>query len=101
MTIKPVVPHFEVETEEAKWWHEHREEHDAILVDAVENGTAPQLRDVLWEQGLVLEGLKEVAIPLEEDDVERARQQAAGKGVDYHLYLSKLLHEALSNRDAA
>jgi len=101
MTIKPVVPHFDTETEEAEWWCEHREEHDERLADAVENGTTLKLRDALWEQGLVLQGLKEVAIPLEEDDLERARQQAAGRGLDYHQYLSKLLHEALSSRDAA
>lgn len=101
MTIKPVVPHFDTEAEEAEWWYEHREEHDAMLADAAGSRTALKLRDVLWEQGLILPGLTEVAIPLQEDDVERARRLAAGMGLDYYEYLGKLLHEALRSRDAA
>lgn len=101
MTTKIVVPHFKSEAEEAAWWYEHREELNESHLEAIENGTALRLRDVLWEHGLVLPGLSEVAVKLEDDDVELARQQAAGRGLEYHEYLGKLIHEALRKQEAA
>lgn len=101
MTEKIQVPAFKTEAEEADWWFEHREEHDARMLKAMEEGTTLRLADVLREHGLLLEGLKEVAVPVRDEDVELARRQAIGAGMEYHEYLGKLLHEALTKSDAA
>jgi hypothetical protein len=95
MNDKCEVPSFKTEAEEAEWWFEHREAHDARMQAAIEGGVAQCLADVLFEHGLRLDGLKEVAVPVEEEDVALARLQAASVGMDYHEYMGKLLRNAL------
>jgi predicted DNA binding CopG/RHH family protein len=101
MNSEAELPPFENEAEEAQWWFDHRDEHDARLSRAISDGSAHRVVDVLLEHGLVLEGLREVAVPIKEEDAERARRQADVAGMDYHEYMGKLLHEALANSDAA
>ncbi len=95
------VPEFATEAEESQWWFDNREIHDARLLAAIEDGSARHVADVLFEHGLTLEGLKEVAVPINRDDVELARRQAEGAGMDYREYMGNLLHEALTKQDAA
>ena len=64
-------------------------------------GTTLRMADVLRDHGLKLKGLKEIAVPIQDDDVELARHQAAGAGMDPREYMGKLLHDALTKSNAA
>lgn len=101
MIEKIELPDFASEAEEAQWWFDHREEHDARLLAAIEDGSARSVSDVLFEHGLKLQGLREVAVPIRPEDYEAARRQAEGAGMNYREYMGKLLHESLMKSDAA
>lgn len=101
MIEKVEVPDFATEAEEAQWWFDHRDTHDDRLLAAIKDGSARRVADVLFDYGLTLEGLKEVAVPVRPEDVELARSQAEGAGMDYREYMGKLLHESLIKSDAA
>lgn len=98
MTDRIVVPRFATESEEADWWYENREEHDAIMVKAMREGRTKSPSQLFAELGL--KGPR-VAVPLDFDDLVRAREQANAKGINADDYVRKLLHEALERNDAA
>lgn len=101
MIEKTEMPEFASEAEEAKWWFDNRDDHDDRLLAAIKDGSARRVVDVLFEHGLTLEGLMEVAVPINQEDVELARRQAEGAGMDYREYMGNLLHEALTKEGAA
>lgn len=101
MANKIEVPAFKSEAEEAEWWYANREEDDERLIEAMDDGSARRLVDVLFEHGLTLEGLKEVVIPVQEGDVEVAMERAMQAGMNFREYMGKVLHEALKGQRAA
>jgi predicted class III extradiol MEMO1 family dioxygenase len=70
MSEKIELPAFKTEAEEADWWFEHREEHDSRLLKAMEDGSTQRLADVLMKHGLTLSGLKEIAVPIQDEGCE-------------------------------
>ena len=86
---KRILPKFESEAEEAKWWFDHQDEllqdfEQAALDGTLGRGTAARTA-----------GLPTTTIHLDPVDVLMARDQSAKRGLRYQTYLKMLLHEAL------
>jgi predicted DNA binding CopG/RHH family protein len=99
MVIDKKLPVFASDEEEAAWWDAHREETDTHMAEAIANGTAMNLQEFLFKEGLLID-VEPVTLPLLRDDLQIAKDQAASQGVGYEEYLSRLLHEALRSSQA-
>jgi predicted DNA binding CopG/RHH family protein len=86
---KRVLPDFQSEAEEAKWWFDHQEEILGDFERAAENGT------LLRGPAARVKALPTTTIRLDPADIELARQQAEKKGLKYQTYLKMVIHEAL------
>jgi len=83
------IPDFASEAEEAAWWFENQEQLDDDFLKAAEEGrlgvgTAARLAN-----------LPTALVEIDKNHVEIARQQAEKRGVQYHAYVTTLLHQAL------
>jgi predicted DNA binding CopG/RHH family protein len=80
---------FKNESEEADWW----ESNEDALADEFEKATAEGLVGV----GTVAKraALPTTTIRLDPDDIAKAREQAAERGLRYQTYLKMIIHEAL------
>jgi predicted DNA binding CopG/RHH family protein len=93
--IKP--PLFENEAQEAQWWDEHRPQ--------VEENLSATIKEGLVRRGSAQRLLKEarasknITIRMSLEDLERARQLSAKKGLAYQTYMKMLLHEALDREE--
>ena len=86
---KRILPEFQSEAEEAKWWFDHQDElledfKEAASHGALGRGTAARLG-----------GLPTTTIRLDPVDIQMARDQAEKRGLRYQTYLKMILHEAL------
>ena len=83
---------FKNEADEAAWW----ETHEDALADEFEQATAEGRTGV----GTVAKraALPTTTIRLDPEDISRARELAAERGLRYQTYLKMIIHEAL--RDA-
>jgi predicted DNA binding CopG/RHH family protein len=92
MTPKSL-PKFANEAEEAQWWYERR---DQLTAQAQENEARKELHlhrlpVSPGESSLA----RNITIRVAEQDLARARNLAAKRGLRYQTYLKMLLHEAL------
>jgi len=94
---KLVVPKFDNEAKEAKWWDDHMDVVEANLVEAMKNGTAHRggPRQVLKER----RESKNITIRMPIADITRAQGLAEKKGIGYQTYMKMLLHEALDREE--
>jgi predicted DNA binding CopG/RHH family protein len=90
-----VVPKFETEAEEAKWWFDNQDALDREFAQAAADGTLGV--------GTVARrmGIPTTTIRLDPADIAMAREQASKRGLKYQTYLKMLVHEALLKADAA
>ena len=89
MIDKPI-PNFTSEEEEAAWWDAHPE----ALTERFH--TARQRDSIRRLSETNLPGSAEtVTICIPEQELLRARQLAAKRGLHYQSYIKRLLHEAL------
>ncbi|MBV8841644.1 MAG: hypothetical protein JO307_02435 [Bryobacterales bacterium] len=99
MPQKFTIPKFESEAEEAQWWYDNRWE----LAQAFEDAAAHGRLRIGSAARLAREraGLTDSAttISLDPEDVKRAREFAAKRGLRYNAYLRMLLHEALASEE--
>jgi predicted DNA binding CopG/RHH family protein len=88
---KLVVPKFETEAEEAKWWFDNQDALDQEFAQAAAEGRLGV--------GTVARrmGIPTTTIRLDPGDIALAREQAAKRGLKYQTYLKMLVHEALVN----
>ena len=88
MSERKQLPTFESEAEEAKWWYDNREEHDAAFARAIREGRARwgKLEDRIAEAK---------SIRLDAEDEARARELARKQGLEYGAYVKALVHRAL------
>ena len=83
------------EAEEAAWW----ESNEDALSDEFDKATA---EGRVGCGTLVIRDATSVAhICLDSDDIDRARIQAADRGLRYQTYLKMIIHEALRNAESA
>jgi predicted DNA binding CopG/RHH family protein len=99
MVEKLKLPKFSSEAEEAQWWFDHRDDEvakafeEAAAEGKLRTGSAANLaREEKATAGVTAP----TAIPLDPDDVSRARTLAAQRGLGYKTYLKMLVHEALA-----
>ena len=89
----PVTPKFTTEAEEAKWWHDNRDNVEQSLIDAMDKGTIQQgTAQILSREAKTS---RNITIRMAEADLALARKQAEAKGLPYQTYIKSLLHEAL------
>ncbi len=96
---KLVVPKFETESDEARWWDDHMDIVEENLVEAMKNGTAG--RGIVSRLAKEMRESKNITIRMPLADLERARQLSQKKGLGYQTYMKMLLHEALDREQAA
>ena len=100
---KRKVPAFASEAEEAAWWYQNRNSHDAEFAAAVENGEAQVLTgEKLRERIEAFKAKKPaqvISLRVAEADLAMARRQAEQKGLPYQTYIKSLLHETLAARE--
>jgi predicted DNA binding CopG/RHH family protein len=92
---KRILPDFQSEAEEAKWWFDHQDElledfKEAAAIGTLGRGTAARLG-----------GLPTTTIRLDPIDIQLAREQAEKRGLKYQTYIKMLLHEALARETKA
>jgi hypothetical protein len=89
-----VVPSFASEAEESAWW----EANEGVLADEFEKATAGGR---IGPGTLVITGDSTVVkIPMDPDDIAKARIQAAERGLRSQTYLKMIIHEALRNAES-
>ena len=99
------IPQFATEAEEAKWWYENQDLIFKEFQKAAKEGRLGRggARRLFAEKGIPFPESKATPIPtttirLDQDDIAKARVQAAQRGLRYQTYLKMIIHEAL--RDA-
>jgi predicted DNA binding CopG/RHH family protein len=100
---KRAVPAFASEAEEAAWWYQNRNSHDAEFAAAVENReaqvlTVEKLRERI-EASKAKKPAQVISLRVAEADLAMARRQAEQKGLPYQTYIKSLLHETLAARE--
>jgi hypothetical protein len=98
------VPKFESEAEEAKWWYENRDKVSAEFQRAAKEGRLGRggVKRLLAERGIPLQEpgpTPTTTIRLDPEDIAKAREQAAERGLRYQTYLKMLIREALRNAE--
>lgn len=104
-----VIPAFASEAEEAKWWFENQDLVDREFEKAAKEGRLKRggIRRLLAERGLPVpppsqpQAIPTTTIRLDPDDIAKAREQAARRGLRYQTYLKMIIHEALLKAEAA
>ncbi len=92
---KRILPDFQSEAEEAKWWFDHQDEILGDFERAAEDGT------LLRGAAARVKALPTTTIRLDPADIDLARAQAEKRGLKYQTYLKMILHEALTKEAAA
>lgn len=99
---KRIVPAFPTEAQEADWWHKNRKKLDKELIEAAQVGELRTLdRKTLLARVARSKASKVISIRLPETDLERARLQAAKRGLPYQTYIKSLLHQVLEEQAKA
>jgi predicted DNA binding CopG/RHH family protein len=86
---KRILPDFQSEAEEAKWWFDHQDELDEDFKQAAAEGRLG--RGTAARIG----GIPTTTIRLDPGDIALAREQASKRGLKYQTYIKMLVHEAL------
>jgi predicted DNA binding CopG/RHH family protein len=90
------VPKFGTESEEAKWWDDHKDMVEENLIQAMRDGTV--LRGSAQRLAREARASRNVTIRMAEADLDLARKQAEEVGLPYQTYIKSVLHEALVKR---
>jgi predicted DNA binding CopG/RHH family protein len=90
------IPRFSNETEEAQRWYEQRDQLTAQAETALAQG---ELKLRRLAPSLPQTSARNITIRFAEQDLSRARNLAAKRGLRYQTYLKMLLHEALDNEE--
>ena len=93
MEVRPIVPKFENEAAEAKWWFENQ---DSLFDEFERAGGEGRLgRGTVARRASAAAAL----VALDPEDVERARVQAEKRGLEYQDYVKMVVHEALLHEE--
>jgi hypothetical protein len=94
------IPKFANEAEEAKWWYDNREKLSEEFHNASKEGRLRRggVQRLLAEHGIPFQesgSTPTTTIRLDPEDIAKAREQAAERGLRYQTYLKMIIHEAL------
>jgi predicted DNA binding CopG/RHH family protein len=89
------IPEFANEAEEADWWYQQRDQLTAQAEAALARGELKLRRHPVQTPAPA----RNITIRVAEQDLARARDLAAKRGLRYQTYLKMLLHEALDNEE--
>ncbi len=102
------IPKFATEAEEAKWWFENDDLIFKEFQKAAKEGRLGRggARRLFAEKGIPFPEPKATPTPtttmrLDPDDIAKAREQAAKRGLRYQTYLKMIIHEALLKAEEA
>ncbi|HEY9126227.1 MAG TPA: hypothetical protein VIM62_03830 [Acidobacteriaceae bacterium] len=106
MTTELTIPKFETEAEEAQWWYDNRDKVSAAFHKAAKEGRLKRggVRRLFSERGVTLpppQPIPTTTIRLDPEDISKAREQAAKRGLRYQTYLKMIIHEALLKAESA
>lgn len=90
------VPKFRTESEEARWWDDHKDMVEENLIQAMRDGTV--LRGSAQRLAREARASTNITIRMAVADLDLARKQAEEKGLPYQTYIKSVLHEALVKR---
>ncbi|HWG21809.1 MAG TPA: hypothetical protein VG225_14855 [Terracidiphilus sp.] len=98
------VPKFANEDEEAKWWFENQELVANEFAKAAKEGRLRRggVRRLLAERGIPFQEpgpTPTTTIRLDPEDIAKAREQAAERGLRYQTYLKMIIREALMSAE--
>jgi hypothetical protein len=99
-----VIPAFQSEAEEAKWWFENENLIAKEFEKAASEGRLGRggIRRLFAEKGIAFKEPKPTpttTIRLDPEDIAKAREQAAERGLRYQTYLKMLIREALRSAE--
>ncbi|KAA6461197.1 hypothetical protein DYQ86_13220 [Acidobacteria bacterium AB60] len=94
------LPKFANEAEEAKWWFENQQLVSDEFQKAAKEGRLRRggIKRLLAERGIPFQEpgpTPTTTIRLDPEDIAKAREQAAERGLRYQTYLKMIIHEAL------
>jgi uncharacterized membrane protein YqiK len=100
------LPKWANEAEEAKWWFDNQELVSAEFEKAAQEGRLKRggIRRLMAERGMPVppvQALPTTTIRLDPNDIAKAREQAAKRGLRYQTYLKMIIHEALLKAESA
>ena len=93
------------ELEEARWFEENQDRLLRLFEKAENEGTLRIGQKSIGitlskrTESLVKPQSQKVMLRIPTDDLDRARQQAAQKGIGYQTYIKSLLHEGLEREE--
>jgi len=93
------------ELEEARWFEENQDRLLRLFEKAENEGTLRIGQKSIGitlskrTESLVKPRSQKVMLRIPTDDLDRARQQAAQKGIGYQTYIKSLLHEGLEREE--
>lgn len=90
-------PRFDNEAQEAEWWDRNHARVEENLIRAMREGTVQ--RDSAGRLLKERRASKNITIRVSLEDLERARQLSAKRGLAYQTYMKMLLHEALDREE--
>ncbi len=98
------LPEFANEDEEARWWYENRELISDEFQKAAKEARLKRggVRRLFADRGIPFpepQPLPTTTIRLDPEDIAKAREQAAERGLRYQTYLKMIIHEALRNAE--
>jgi hypothetical protein len=102
------IPKFATEAEEAKWWFENDDKIFEEFKKAAKEGRLGRggARRLFAEKGIPFPESQQrtgptrtTTIRLDPEDIAKAREQAAERGLRYQTYLKMLIREALRNAE--
>lgn len=93
------IPKFSSEAEEAEWWYAQRDQLTAKAEAALTRGSLKLRRLAPSPPESPATPARNITIRVADQDLTRARDLAAKRGLRYQTYLKMLLHEALDNEE--
>lgn len=93
------IPKFSSEAEEAEWRYAQRDELTAKAEAALARGELKLRRLAPSPPESPATQARNITIRVADQDLARARDLAAKRGLRYQTYLKMLLHEALDNEE--
>jgi predicted DNA binding CopG/RHH family protein len=99
METKKPIPKFASETEEARWWDEHRDDLDEYMSEPAPEAQVRLDSLVATLPPRPAKKSKVISLNISESLIDRARRAAGRKGIGYQTYLKLLIADGLEREE--